>query len=115
MIAKRLITAPAPQIVQTSNMDTVKVLVAVSDIKLGDSVGSGDLRWQDWPKAAAAGGYITRKRVPKALSQYSGAIARAPFLAGEPIKAQKLIKASEGGVMAAILSSGMRAIFDADP
>ena len=32
MIAKRLIQAPAPQIVQTSNFDTVKVLVASSDI-----------------------------------------------------------------------------------
>ena len=110
MIAKRLIQAPAPQIVQTTNMDTVKVLVAVSDIKLGDSVGSGDLKWQEWPKTAAASGYITKTRSPKALSQYSGAIARAPFLAGEPIKSQKLIKASEGGVLAAILPSGMRAI-----
>jgi pilus assembly protein CpaB len=31
-------------------------------------------------------------------------------LEGEPIKEQKLIKASEGGVLAAILPSGMRAI-----
>jgi pilus assembly protein CpaB len=37
-------------------------------------------------------------------------VARAPFIAGEPIKEQKLIKISEGGVMAAILPSGMRAI-----
>jgi len=37
-------------------------------------------------------------------------VARAPFIAGEPIKEQKLIKISEGGVMAAILPAGMRAI-----
>ena len=110
MLAKRLIQAPAPQIVQGSNVDTVEVLVAANDIKLGDSVGSGDLKWQEWPKTAAEGGYITKAHDPKALSQFSGAIARAPFLTGEPIKEQKLIKASEGGVMAAILPSGMRAV-----
>ena len=110
VIAKRLISAPAPQIVRTSNMDTVQVLVAATDIKLGDSVASSALKWQDWPKAATAAGYITKSRSPKALSQFSGAIARAPFLTGEPIKDQKLIKVSEGGVLAAILPSGMRAI-----
>jgi len=110
LMAKRLITAPAPQIVQNSNVDTVKVLVAASDIKLGDSVGSADLKWLDWPKSATAAGYITKSRSPKALSQFSGAIARAPFLTGEPIKNQKLIKVSEGGVLAAILPAGMRAI-----
>ncbi len=43
-------------------------------------------------------------------AKLSGSVARAPFIAGEPIKDQKLIKISEGGVMAAILPSGMRAI-----
>ena len=47
---------------------------------------------------------------PDAPTELSGAVARAPFIAGEPIKEQKLIKISEGGVMAAILPSGMRAI-----
>ena len=110
MIAKRLIQAPAPQIVQTSNLNTVKVLVASSEIKLGDSVRSADLKWQEWPKTATAAGYIIQSRQPKALSSFSGAIARAPFLSGEPIKSQKLIKASDGGVLAAILPAGMRAI-----
>ena len=38
------------------------------------------------------------------------AIARAPLLEGEPITRQKLIKPGQGGVLAAILPSGMRAI-----
>jgi pilus assembly protein CpaB len=44
------------------------------------------------------------------MRSVSGAIARAPILAGEPITRNKLIKAGEGGVLAAILPGGMRAI-----
>ena len=55
-------------------------------------------------------GLITRSAEPDAPAKLSGSVARAPFIAGEPIKDQKLIKISEGGVMAAILPSGMRAI-----
>ena len=39
-----------------------------------------------------------------------GSIARAPFIAGEPIRQQKLVKANGSGFMAAILPTGMRAI-----
>lgn len=110
LIAKSMMSAPKPVVVQQSSFDTVDVLVAAKEIRLGDSVNSSDLKWQAWPRRSATPGYITRDRQPKALSTLSGAIARAPFLSGEPIKDQKLIKASEGGVLAAILPSGMRAI-----
>lgn len=108
-MAKNIAT-PRIKTVEVDNAQTIDVLVAGRNIKLGDSVRSGDLKWQAWPKQAAVSGYISRSRHPKAVSNLSGAIARAPFLEGEPIKEQKLIKASEGGVMAAILPSGMRAI-----
>src|SRR5712671_2575072 len=39
-----------------------------------------------------------------------GSIARAPFIAGEPIREQKLVKANGSGFMAAILPAGMRAV-----
>lgn len=108
-MAKNIAT-PRIKTVEVDNAQTIDVLVAGRNIKLGDSVRSGDLKWQAWPKQAAVSGYISRSRHPKAVSNLSGAIARAPFLEGEPIKEQKLIKVSEGGVMAAILPSGMRAI-----
>lgn len=109
-IAKNMTGGTTIRTVEVNNAETVDVLVAGRAIRLGDSVRSGDLKWQGWPKQAAVSGYITRDSNPKAVSNLSGAIARAPFLEGEPIKDQKLIKASEGGVMAAILPSGMRAI-----
>jgi pilus assembly protein CpaB len=109
-VAKNVTGIPQIRTVEINTADTVQVLVANRIIRLGDSVRSKDLKWQDWPKQAAVSGYITKSNQPKAESKYSGAIARAPFLEGEPIKEQKLIKVSEGGVLAAILPSGMRAI-----
>ena len=109
-VAKNLAGSPTIRTVEVNIADTVQVLVAGRAIRLGDSVRSGDLKWQAWPKQAAVSGYTTKSSSPDAVSKFSGAIARAPFLEGEPIKEQKLIKASEGGVLAAILPSGMRAI-----
>lgn len=86
------------------------VLVASKDINLGDSVAAADFKWQQWPVEGLTPGLITRDSQPDAPSELSGAVARAPFIAGEPIKDQKLIKISEGGVMAAILPRGMRAV-----
>lgn len=110
MLAKRL-SAPGPvQVVERASVDTTEVLVAGKEIRLGDSVNAGDFKWQEWPKNAATSGYITRRAEPNATTRLAGSIARAPFLPGEPIKEQKLIRASDGGVMAAILPAGMRAI-----
>lgn len=100
---------PSKQVVKV-NLDTVQVLVAKADLHLGDSLKSGDLKWQEWPKEAATKGYIVQAEKPNAMADYTGAIVRANFLAGEPVKDSKVIKKGDGGVMAAILPAGMRAI-----
>ena len=93
-----------------AQLQTVDVLVAKSDIGLGQSVKPEDLQWQTWPAATASNTFIRRKERPDAATQIAGSIARAPFLAGEPVREQKLVKADGSGFMAAILPSGMRAI-----
>jgi pilus assembly protein CpaB len=50
------------------------------------------------------------QRAPEATPRIAGSIARAPFIAGEPIREPKLVKADGSGFMAAILPTGMRAI-----
>jgi len=107
----RAIVSRTPEVreVQTT-VGATDVLVAANNIDLGDSVRAGDFKWQQWPVEGVTPGLITKTAQPDAASELSGAIARAPFIAGEPIKEQKLIKISEGGVMAAILPSGMRAV-----
>src|SRR5229473_3341260 len=86
------------------------VVLAKSDIGLGQSVKPEDLQWQTWPAAAASGVFIKRDERPDATTKVAGSIARAPFIAGEPIREQKLVRADGSGFMAAILPSGMRAI-----
>ena len=97
-------TAPVAQ------LPTVDVLVAKSDIGLGQRLKPEDLQWQNWPAATASNSFIRRNERADAATQLAGSIARAPFIAGEPIREQKLVKADGSGFMAAILPSGMRAI-----
>ncbi|MFL4989239.1 MAG: Flp pilus assembly protein CpaB [Microvirga sp.] len=98
--------APAP----VAQLQTVDVLVAKGDIGLGQAVKSDDLQWQTWPAATASGTFIKRTDRPEATKQIAGMIARSPFIAGEPIREPKLIKADGSGFMAAILPTGMRAV-----
>jgi len=109
-MAMGVMTRPAPKQVVKKDIDTVKVLVAKNAVSFGDAFRSSDFNWQAWPKEAAATGYITDSSNPNAIAQYTGAVARASFLAGEPIKPAKIAKPGDGGVMAAILPAGMRAV-----
>ena len=93
-----------------AQLPTVDVLVAKSDIGLGQSVKPEDLQWQTWPAATASSTFISRAERPDAIKEVAGSIARAPFIAGEPIREQKLVKADGSGFMAAILPTGLRAI-----
>ena len=98
---------PAEPVAQ---LPTVDVLVAKSDIGLGQTVGPEDMQWQTWPAATASNTFIRRNERPDATTQVAGSIARSPFIAGEPIREPKLVKANGSGFMAAILPTGMRAI-----
>src|SRR3974390_1666887 len=97
--------APQPE-VQASVTD---VLVAKSEIPLGQPGRAEDLEWQAWP-AAIASNFIRKQDRPDAMQMLAGHVARAPFVAGEPIRDAKLADPKGGGVMAAILPTGARAI-----
>jgi pilus assembly protein CpaB len=101
---------PAPVTVE-KQVDSTEVLVAGADIAVGQIVNEGNFRWVSWPIEAAGRSYITKQNGGlETMRNLSGSIARSALLAGEPITAQKLIKAGQGGVLAAILPQGMRAI-----
>src|SRR5436305_4176864 len=100
-----------PEAPPVAQMETTDVLIAKSDIGMGTAISSQDLQWQAWPSATTGDSYITKKDKPGAAEELAGAITRAPFTAGEPIREAKLIKANgAAGYMAAILPSGMRAV-----
>jgi pilus assembly protein CpaB len=105
-----LVNRPARVVTQEVTVSMAQVLVAKTEIGLGQITGPESFRWQDWPQTALSPSYIQRSTRPNAIADLSGAVARTPLLAGEPITAFKLVKAGEGGVLAAILPAGMRAI-----
>jgi pilus assembly protein CpaB len=105
----RGMTAPAPQQVAAPTVETTKVLVAASDIAVGTALGAQDMRWQEWPNTAVSNLYLAERDTPNAVQDWTGAVARAPFVAGEPIRPQKLIKGNGSGFLSAILPAGMRA------
>jgi pilus assembly protein CpaB len=92
-----------------AQLATMEILVAKSDIGLGQPVKPEDLQWQIWP-ASAGSNLVNRASRAEAIKEIAGSIARSPFIAGEPIREQKLVKANGSGFMAAILPTGMRAI-----
>lgn len=103
--------APAPvKVVQPPPAETVDVLVAKTDIDVGRAVSPENLAWQPWPVKAAGPLYIKRADRPDAIEDMNGAVARGSFVAGEPIREQKLVKAGGAGFLSAILPAGMRAV-----
>src|SRR5580692_11211044 len=101
--------SPAPT-EPAAQLQTVDVLVAKSDIGLGQTLTANDMIWQSWPSTTTSSTFIRRNDRPDATNQIAGSIARAPFIAGEPIREAKLVRADGSGFMAAILPTGYRAV-----
>lgn len=111
LLAKNIVAQPKlKKVVQKEFMNTTHVLVAAKPIKLGDLVSSGHFRWQRWPKDALNSKLIDQASNMNAKADYDKAIARSSFVPGEAINPRKFIKKGTGGVMAALLTSGMRAV-----
>src|ERR1700716_873903 len=72
--------APEP----TAQLQTVDVLVAKSDIGLGQSVTGDDVQWQTWPAATASTSFIRRNERPDATKEIVGSVRRPPFFGGGP-------------------------------
>jgi pilus assembly protein CpaB len=100
---------PAEAQAQPEKVDTVDILIAKSDIGIGQTLKAEDLDWQAWPSKLVSKQYLTRSDNPNAPAPVLGDVTRAPFVTGEPIRESKLIKAGSG-YLAAILTPGMRAV-----
>lgn len=86
----------------------LQVLVARADIRTGQIVKPDDMRWQAWPDGTVSPTYIIEGRRP--LSDFVGAVARAPISAGEPVTEGRVVLSGTRGFMAAVLQPGMRAV-----
>lgn len=99
--------APAPIIEAVKAVD---VLIARTDIPMGQVLSTKEVGWVSWPEQFAGGPYIRRTDRPGALEEINGAIARYPFVANEPIRDEKLIRGATSGFLSAILPEGKRAV-----
>ncbi len=89
---------------------TADVLVAKSDLDVGQVIRDGDVVWQTWPAASANSSYVRKTDRPEAIKDFVGSIVRTPVPAGEPIRDSKVVAANGGGFLAAVLPKGMRAV-----
>jgi pilus assembly protein CpaB len=103
---------PAPVVVQTQTAPSksVDVLVAASDLPVGQVLKPGDIKWQPWPADLAPNGATLRDAAPNAAKEMEGSLVRQSFVGGEPMRREKLVRADGSGFMSAILPSGMRAL-----
>lgn len=95
--------APAPE------APTVEVLVAKAAIPVGTRLTPDLLEWQKWPEATVRAEYLTSAAAADAMTRYTGSVARAELLAGEPIRPEKLGQPG-AGYLSAILEPGKRAV-----
>jgi pilus assembly protein CpaB len=102
--------APAPQALsEPVKVAASEVLVAATDLPLGMKIGAADLKWLPWPADGLGNGMILKKDAPDAIAQNASSIVRESFIANEPIRKEKLIRA-DTGFLAAILPGGKRAL-----
>ena len=85
-----------------------QILVAKTDLSVGQFVRPEDLMWQPWPQAAILPTYMVAGQRP--LEDFVGAVVRSRTQAGEPIIEGRLISPKNSGFLAAVLPPGMRAI-----
>lgn len=111
LLAKSMVgPSQTKRVVEERMINTTKVLVASGKIKIGQMVSAKDLAWHEWPTSALNSSYVDIRQNKNGKSQFEKSIARTTFQEGEPINKHKLIRRNQGGVMAAILTPGMRAI-----
>lgn len=88
---------------------TVKVLTVDKDLQRGERLTADVLKFVDWPEKALSEAYLTEAKAGE-LKDYENAVARSSFVQGEPLLEAKIVKAGSSGLLAAVLSPGMRAV-----
>lgn len=97
------------RIIEPVKEESVRVLVSGRDMTRGERLTPEDTQWVAWPKKAVQPGFITDEN-PEARDGISNAVARSLIVTGEPLLEAKIVRAGSAGLMAALLTPGMRAV-----
>ena len=93
-------------------VEYTKVLAVSEPMRVGQRVSNKDLVWIDWPAEAVTPALITEDpdaEVP-VMERLNGAVVREPLTPGDPLVMSRFVLAGDAGIMAALLSPGMRAV-----
>ena len=85
-----------------------KVLVAGKNLSPGDKIKPGDLVWHKWAEDRLEPSYLTEETAK--IEDFTNFIVRFPIHKSNPIVKEELINKQDKGVLAAVVSPGMRAI-----
>lgn len=96
--------------VEEVEVSKVEVLIADRDLAIGEIIQEGDLRWAYWPEENLAPGFLEKTAAPEAASDMAGSVVRFPIYSSEPLDKRKVVAKGEQGLMAALLTPGMRAV-----
>jgi pilus assembly protein CpaB len=93
------------------SLETTYVLVASTNLDKGSNLKEGNLKWQEWPKAAVFKGAIERENADqKPEDVFSEGMIRRDVKAGEPIMETTLIPEKVDNFLSASLGEGKRAV-----
>lgn len=87
-----------------------EVLVATKSLKPGIQIEQDSLKWQPLADDSLPDGAITRKTAPEAPNELKGHVVTQQINSGEPVMRARLRPRDEGGALASMLGSGMRAV-----
>ncbi|MBY0422475.1 MAG: Flp pilus assembly protein CpaB, partial [Parvularculaceae bacterium] len=99
----------AVQVVAPAAEKTARVLVAARDFQRGERFTAEDTKYVDWPERALSPAFLTQAGGATQESVV-GAVARTALVSGEPLTETKIVRAGSAGLMAAVLTPGMRAV-----
>jgi pilus assembly protein CpaB len=101
-------TANIPAMHQEAELSH-EILVAVTDLAQGAPLTEEVMRWQPWPAEASPQAFISRTARPDAMQTLKDSVVRSGFVAGEPIREDKLAQPGSG-LLSMLLPSGKRAV-----
>lgn len=87
---------------------STEVAVAVRDLPTGTILKESDLKWSLWAANADTSKMILKGKAN--LADFSGAVVRDGFRAGDPIMVSRVAHPRDQGFLAAVLTPGMRAV-----
>jgi len=126
---------PATTVAAAPPPAMTRVLVAKTDLAVGDRLSDANMSWQGWPTSTLNAAYVTdgdttvakapvdavMQKASKTVSDIAtgggpkmramiGDVVRQPLFAGEPITAKEIVRSGDTSYMAIRLPQGMRAI-----